>query len=104
MPDHIHLFCATGRMPMPSLRQWVEYWNGQIAVQWTWDADERGMEGTGMDDTAVVPLVPSMGLHESEGRPSPACHNAQASVGLKNFFNYSIAPMRLNLVTRYGFG
>jgi len=34
MPDHIHLFCAPGRSPMPSLKQWVEYWKGQIAARW----------------------------------------------------------------------
>ncbi|NCD23459.1 MAG: hypothetical protein EOL90_11050 [Spartobacteria bacterium] len=31
MPDHIHLFCAPGRIPMPSMRQWVEFWKSQIA-------------------------------------------------------------------------
>ncbi len=31
MPDHIHLFCAPGRIPMPNLRQWVEFWKSQIA-------------------------------------------------------------------------
>ena len=31
MPDHIHLFCAPGRIPMPGLRQWVEFWKSQIA-------------------------------------------------------------------------
>ena len=31
MPDHVHLFCAPGRIPMPSLRQWVEFWKSQIA-------------------------------------------------------------------------
>ena len=31
MPDHVHLFCAPGRIPMPGLRQWVEFWKSQIA-------------------------------------------------------------------------
>lgn len=31
MPDHIHLFCAPGRIPMPSLGQWVEFWKSRIA-------------------------------------------------------------------------
>ena len=31
MPDHVHLFCAPGRTPMPSLRQWVEFWKSRIA-------------------------------------------------------------------------
>ena len=45
MPDHIHLFCVPGRLPMPSLKQWVEYWKGQIAVRCPLN----------MDDTEVVP-------------------------------------------------
>lgn len=31
MPDHIHLFCAPGRIPMTSLAQWVQYWKGLVA-------------------------------------------------------------------------
>ena len=31
MPDHVHLFCAPGRIPMPGLRQWVEFWKSRIA-------------------------------------------------------------------------
>ncbi|MDD4341903.1 MAG: hypothetical protein PHO14_06680, partial [Kiritimatiellae bacterium] len=31
MPDHIHLFCAPGRIPMPNLRQWVAFWKSQVA-------------------------------------------------------------------------
>ena len=31
MPDHVHLFCSPGRIPMPGLRQWVEFWKSQIA-------------------------------------------------------------------------
>jgi putative transposase len=34
MPDHIHLFCTSGRAPMPSLKHWVEYWKSMIATQW----------------------------------------------------------------------
>jgi putative transposase len=34
MPDHLHLFCAPGRIPMPRLNQWVEFWKSRVAVQW----------------------------------------------------------------------
>jgi hypothetical protein len=33
-PDHIHLLCSLGRVPVPSLKQWVEYWKGRIAARW----------------------------------------------------------------------
>ena len=39
MPDHIHLFCVPGRLPMPSLAQWVEYWKGRIAARWPLKTD-----------------------------------------------------------------
>ena len=26
MPDHIHFFCAPGRIPPTGLRPWVKYW------------------------------------------------------------------------------
>ncbi len=45
MPDHIHLFCSPGRIPAPSLKQWVEYWKGRIAAQWP-RADASGADGT----------------------------------------------------------
>ena len=31
MPDHVHLFCAPGRIPMPSLQGWVQFWKSQVA-------------------------------------------------------------------------
>jgi putative transposase len=31
MPDHIHLFCAPGRVPMPNLRKWIAFWKSRIA-------------------------------------------------------------------------
>jgi hypothetical protein len=70
MPDHIHLFCSPGRLPVPSLKQWVEYWKGQIAVRWPVNEEKNGQGEDGgppsvaatrgrkqgkMDDTEVVP-------------------------------------------------
>lgn len=54
MPDHIHLFCSPGRQPMPSLKQWVEYWKGQVAARWPMTAELRD-SSTESDDTEVVP-------------------------------------------------
>ena len=34
MPDHIHLFCFPGRLPVPGLRPWVEFWKSRVAVAW----------------------------------------------------------------------
>jgi putative transposase len=45
MPDHIHLFCAPGRFPPSSLRQWVKYWkrlvsqSGALPQQEVWLQD-----------------------------------------------------------------
>ena len=51
MPDHIHLFCGPGRIPMPSLRQWVEFWKSRVAAQFQkgkMDATEGVPPGGGM--------------------------------------------------------
>jgi putative transposase len=34
MPDHVHLFCTPARMPMTSLKQWIEYWKSRSATRW----------------------------------------------------------------------
>ncbi len=34
MPDHIHLFCVPGQMPVPSLKGWVYYWKSVISRRW----------------------------------------------------------------------
>jgi len=26
MPDHLHLFCAPAKLPVPPLKQWVRFW------------------------------------------------------------------------------
>ena len=52
MPDHIHLFCAPGTNPCPSLPSWVAYWKRQAAfftgrTFWQknfWDTQLRGTE------------------------------------------------------------
>ena len=69
MPDHIHLFCAPGRVPVTSLRQWVEFWKSRIASRWPVQTDrtepvppDAGTGGTtsvssvsGQDRTEPVP-------------------------------------------------
>ncbi len=46
MPDHIHLFCTPGRVPTPSLQQWVEFWKSRIAARWPIDSDRAVADGT----------------------------------------------------------
>ncbi|MCF7838668.1 MAG: hypothetical protein K9N49_08570 [Candidatus Marinimicrobia bacterium] len=56
MPDHVHLFCAPGRFPMPGLRQWVEFWKSRIAAQWPGGTGSvRSVGHPDADDTEVVP-------------------------------------------------
>jgi len=58
MPDHIHLFCSPGRISMPSLRQWVEYWKGQIAKRFsggTTSVSSEEMKSAKTADTEVGP-------------------------------------------------
>ena len=51
MPDHIHLFCASGRVPPTSLRQWVAFWKSRIAAQWPGASGDHG--GSGAVPTAT---------------------------------------------------
>ena len=46
MPDHVHLFCAPGRVDYPSLAVWVKYWKTLASRCWPvpaqqpiWQAD-----------------------------------------------------------------
>ena len=59
MPDHIHLFCAPGRIPMPGMRQWVEFWKSQIARRCSDVSGEpttvAAISDKNPDDTEVVP-------------------------------------------------
>jgi putative transposase len=34
MPDHIHLFCAPGRIDAPELKRWVQYWRSKASRAW----------------------------------------------------------------------
>jgi REP element-mobilizing transposase RayT len=83
MPDHIHLFCAPGRVPAPSLKQWVEFWKSRIASRWPGKTDgtagfgfggtgsvpsAKGAQGMKTDDTEVVP--PGFGLGGTGSVPS----------------------------------
>lgn len=34
MPDHIHLFCAPGTLPVRSMRSWVSFWRSQVSRRW----------------------------------------------------------------------
>lgn len=68
MPDHIHLFCAPGRQPMPNLKEWVEYWKAQIAARWPMSARSgtvSSVANEGMDGTEPVP--PKNGNTNSRG-------------------------------------
>jgi putative transposase len=93
MPDHVHLFCAPGRDPAPSLRQWVEYWKSRIAAQWPTDAD-----GTATDVTEAVrpecgdggsPSVATGRTDDTEvvppGRTVDSAHGGSASVRTARF-------------------
>ena len=54
MPEHIHLFCAPGQIPIFSLKNWVAYWKRWITRRipgkteiWQkdfWDTQMRGIE------------------------------------------------------------
>jgi len=46
MPDHLHLFCAPGELPGPSVGQWVRFWKAAASRKWPlpdeqpiWQAD-----------------------------------------------------------------
>jgi len=34
MPDHLHLFCAPGRLDYPALLTWVGFWKSRAAARW----------------------------------------------------------------------
>ncbi len=34
MPDHLHLFCAPGRIDVPNVRAWIAYWKSRSAAKW----------------------------------------------------------------------
>jgi REP element-mobilizing transposase RayT len=34
MPDHMHLFCAPGRVDYPPLRAWVKFWRSWVSMRW----------------------------------------------------------------------
>ena len=59
MPDHIHLFCAPGRIPMPNLRQWFEFWKSQIARRFPLvsggPTSVSAFSGNNPDGTEAVP-------------------------------------------------
>jgi REP element-mobilizing transposase RayT len=40
MPDHIHFFCATGRIPPPALRPWVKYWKRLVTQAGVFPRDD----------------------------------------------------------------
>ena len=61
MLDHIHLFCAPGRIPMPSLRQWVEFWKSQIA--WRFTGIHGGPTSASAGRADGVEPVPPAGPH-----------------------------------------
>jgi REP element-mobilizing transposase RayT len=82
MPDHIHLFCTPGRRPMPSLKNWVEYWKAQIAARWP-----RGNGfGTEMDGTALrrcsgqAPVPPGEKMDATAGVPPESGFGGSPSV------------------------
>ena len=68
MPDHIHLFCVPGHLPMPSLKQWVEYWKGRIAARWPLKTDgtEAVPPGGEIGGTPSVAPVPSFKLWQRD--------------------------------------
>ena len=35
MPDHIHLFCSPNKIPIPSLKSWVQYWKKEVSRAWS---------------------------------------------------------------------
>ena len=55
MPDHIHLFCAPGAMPVPSLKGWVEYWKSIISQRWPGGPRPVATGEKGADGTEPVP-------------------------------------------------
>jgi len=79
MPDHIHLFCSPGRIPMPSLTQWVEYWKGQVAVRWSLMAMTGGTPSGPVKTDGTEPVPPE---ERMEGRPPcrPHAGPSEASV------------------------
>ena len=71
MPDHIHLFCAPGRVPMPSLCRWVEYWKSRIAAQWP-SAGNPGGSAVGVGGTGSFPSIGNLGTDDTEVVPPDA--------------------------------
>jgi putative transposase len=56
MPDHVHLFCAPGKLDPLPLKDWIEFWKSHVARNWFdrshspiwqrhfWDTQLRGQE------------------------------------------------------------
>ncbi len=40
MPDHLHLFCVPGELPVRALGQWVRYWKTLVSRRWPWPAEQ----------------------------------------------------------------
>jgi len=34
MPDHVHFFCAPGRVPVTPLKRWMEFWRAEVTRRW----------------------------------------------------------------------
>jgi putative transposase len=32
MPDHVHLLCVPGRIPVPDFHRWMKYWKGKASL------------------------------------------------------------------------
>jgi putative transposase len=54
MPDHVHLFCVPGILPIQSIKRWVKYWKRLVSIQFPglhplwqrdcWDTQMRTLE------------------------------------------------------------
>jgi REP element-mobilizing transposase RayT len=74
MPDHIHLFCAPGRVPTSSLRQWVEFWKSRIAARWPIDSDRPVSDGTEPVPPGNIPIrMPTDGTEPVPPGNIPIC-------------------------------
>jgi putative transposase len=39
MPDHLHLFCAPGRLSAP-LKRWMQFWRAETTRHWPWPEEK----------------------------------------------------------------
>ena len=91
MPDHIHLFCAPGRIPMPSLRQWVEFLKSQIARRFSL------ISGGPTSASAVLSIkpdgaeaVPPRGREADGVEPVPPENRKQVKLWQRDFWDTQI--------------